>query len=105
LKVLWVCLCLYCQVPAWLQEMGSSGSTFPVLWVTAKVTFIAFWVPPLSQVFVSFWRCPTASPPLSVADFHSFSWPFDYLSCPDPNSLISLPITLPSQFPLSICYL
>jgi hypothetical protein len=86
-EVLWVgwCPCCSIRLLAWLQEVASSGPTFPMLWVTAKDTPIDSWPPPLSQVSVSFWRCahPT-SPLLSVADFHFFLraiWP----------SLLSLP--------------
>jgi hypothetical protein len=54
-KVLWVGWCPYhyIGVPAWLQEMTSSGSISPV-----KVTpqLILFY--PLCQVSVMSWRCP-----------------------------------------------
>ena len=55
LKVLWVGWCPYSSpgVPAWLQEVASSGSISPMLWVTAKVILIDSWAPPLSHVFVS----------------------------------------------------
>ena len=46
--ILGVGWCPYCSIGifAWLQEMASLGSIFPVLWGIAKVTPIYFWVPP-----------------------------------------------------------
>ena len=60
LNVLWVGWCpyQYFGIPAWLQEVASSGSISQMLWVTAKVTLISSWAPPSSQVFVMSWRCP-----------------------------------------------
>ena len=89
-----------------LQEVASSGSISPMLWLTVKVTPIDSWVPPLSQVSVSSWRCPHL-PLLSVADFHSFSWPSSHLSCLSPCLILNLPISclplLPHSFlPLSL---
>ena len=55
------CPCYPTGDPAWLQEVASSCSIPPILWVTAKVTPIDSWVPPFSQVSVSSWRCPSAS--------------------------------------------
>jgi hypothetical protein len=54
---------------AWLQE---AGSICPILWVTAKVTPIDSWVPPLSQVSVLSWRCPPPSP--HPCQLQSFLW-------------------------------
>ena len=51
LKVLWVGWCLYhfTRVPAWPQEVISSGSISSIQWVTAKVTLIDFGCFPYSR--------------------------------------------------------
>jgi hypothetical protein len=92
--------CPYCStgVPAWLHEVDSLGSLSPMLWVTAKVTPIDFWMPPLIQVSVSSWRCSLHPHARSVADFHSFSWPSDHPSYP-PHTWTEHPISLPIPFP------
>jgi hypothetical protein len=103
--------CPYCSggIPAWLQEVVSSGSMSPMLWVTAKVP-IDSWAPPLSQVSVSSWGCPQSPCPFQVQIFihyhghlafspvppHTWSWA--------PHTHIPLLIP-PTQFPSSICLL
>jgi hypothetical protein len=92
LKVLWVGWCLYLStmVPEWLKEVAFSGSIFPMLRVTDKVTPIDSWVPFLSQVSVSSWRCAPPSKPRSVAYFYSFSWPSCHLFyCPSPHMILT----------------
>lgn len=48
LEVVWAGWCSHrsTEVPAWLQEVASSGSISPVLCVTAKVTPIDSWILP-----------------------------------------------------------
>jgi hypothetical protein len=71
---LWVCLFHYHStgVPDCLQAVASSDSISPspMLCVTAKVTAIDSWVPPLSQVFVTSWRC---LPPSQHCHLHNFT--------------------------------
>lgn len=43
---------------------------------------------------------PPTSQPISVADFHSFSWPSCHFSCPFPY----LPFSCPALPPLSVTY-
>ena len=73
-KVLWVGWCPYHSigVPAWLQEVTSSGSIFPILWFTVKDTPIDSWELPFSQVSGFPWRCILLPTPVSSnlsADF------------------------------------
>ena len=102
----------YCSigVPARLQEVASSDSISPILWVIVKNT-------PLILGYLDYHRplsCPGdahTSQPLIVAHFHSFPWPSGHSLVPhhtDPklHSLpISLPVSYPTQFTLSICLL
>jgi hypothetical protein len=87
LKVLSVGWCLYWSsvAPTRLQEVAFSGSMSPVLWVTAKVTFIDSWTSHFSQVSGTSSRWPLAP----SCRFHSFSWPSDHLSCLSPHLILN----------------
>jgi hypothetical protein len=39
---------------------------------------------------------PLTSSPLSVADFHSYSWPSNHLSCPSPHLILNSSLPLPA---------
>lgn len=94
-KVLWAAWYPYCSPQG--SYLATLGSISPRLWVTA-VTPIDYWVPSLSH-FCLFMEMPPTSPPLSVSDFHSFTWPYDQapvpFSIPNLNPPNSLP---PSDF-------
>jgi hypothetical protein len=95
------------RVPDWLQEVACSGSISPMLWVTAMVTPINSWAPPLFQDCHNLEMLPPYPIPQtpSVADFHSFLWPSGHLSCPSPHLILSPPILLPNPPPITYLYL
>lgn len=116
LKVLCIDRCLYCSsgVPAWLQDMASSGSISPMRWVTDKVTPIDSWVPPLYQVPALSSGClsPTPSCQLQISihsnvhmdtspvPVHTWSWNLSLF--PSPSHLPPSSPTHPD--PLSASY-
>jgi hypothetical protein len=106
LRILWVGWCPYRSigVPAWLQKVASSGSIPQMLWVTAKVTPIDSWAPPLYQVSVLFWRCLHLFNPITCRFSFIFMAVYPsllFFPTPDPESSIpfhicpSLPLPLP----------
>lgn len=58
-----------CIAPlGFMQEAGPSDSISPLLRISAEVIPIDSWEPPLSQVFLTYLRCP---PPPLHCQFHS----------------------------------
>ena len=73
LKVLWVGWYLYCStgVPAWLQQVASSGSISQCCESQLKSPYWLLGASFIPGLCLSLEMFPTSSP-LSVADFHSF---------------------------------
>ena len=85
----------------WHSFLGTGGGLFgfcfPSITSHSKITHIDSWVPNLSQVSVSSWRCSYFFT-LSVAGFHSFSWLSRYLYCASTYLILNpLPLSYPTS--------
>ena len=111
LKVLWVCWCPYHSIGVLprLQNVTSSGSISPMIWVTAKDSLIDSWAPALYQVSFSSWRSHHLHTTVSCR-FHFILmaiWPYLlYTLIPDTESpKFPSPFPLPSSSLSPICLL
>jgi len=100
-KVLWVVWCL--SLLHWGSCLPTGGIFFRFQWSESQLRSpsLILWCLPYPKSL----SCPGDAPPtssaLSVADFHSFSWPFSHLlSFPTPDTEL-LPISPLSKFPPS----
>ena len=104
LKVLWVgwYLCHSTGVLAWQQEVASSGSISPVLWVTTEAIPIdSLTNEDLITGLYFFLKMTLTSSPQSVAYFHSFSWLSSNFSGPSPHLILKQP-SAPNTFSLPV---
>jgi len=96
MNISWVCWCSYhaTGVSAWLQEVASSGSISPLLWVSAKVTHIDSW-----KSLAHPWHTSNPLPP-TAADFYLFSWLTGSLPWFSPHLILnSTSFSSPSSLP------
>jgi len=86
--------CLSCstRVPVWIKDMDSSGSTSPGSQLGSLSFILGLFPYPRS---LSHSRDVPTSSPLSVVDFHPFSWTSSHLSCPPSHQIPNLSFPFP----------